>query len=326
MRQADGVSDAERALAKLTVRLKVTGTRDDGYHLLDAEMVTLDLADELTFSTGDSLTVDGPASAGVPAGDGNLVRRALRAIGRTAAVHLHKNIPAEGGLGGGSADAAAVLRWAGCTDLTVAASLGADVPFCIVGGRARVRGIGEQIEPLPFLARSFTLCTPPFGVSTVAVFRAWDDLGGPVAQGPNDLEAAAMAVEPRLAEWRDRLAEATGAVPVLAGSGSTWFVEGAYEGLAAALAPATVVVTRTDRPSQATGGRWRRASPSGGLLVAALEPRALQHLLVLLLPHALPALLDQRTHKAFEASRATGRRESRPGGSSSQESSTSNSS
>ena len=74
----------------------------------------------------------------------------------------------------------------------------------------------------------FTLLTPPFGCSTPAVYRAWDDLGGPTATGPNDLEPAALVVEPRLARWRDQLGDATGAAPVLAGSGSTWFVEGSF--------------------------------------------------------------------------------------------------
>lgn len=218
------------APAKLTVSLRVTGVRDDGYHLIDAEMVSLDLADELTFHEGDGLEIVGASGLAIPADDDNLVRRALRAVGRRAQVRLVKRIPAGAGLGGGSADAAAVLRWAGCDDLAVAASLGADVPFCLRGGRARVTGIGDVLQPLPVVERAFTLLTPPFGVSTPAVYRAWDDLGGPRAEGPNDLEGAALAVEPRLAEWRDRLGEATGKAPVLAGSGSTWFVEGAYAG------------------------------------------------------------------------------------------------
>ena len=218
------------APAKLTLSLRVTGVRDDGYHLLDAEMVTLDLADELEFSEGDGLDVVGATGLDVPADDGNLVRRALAAVGRNAHVRLTKRIPAGAGLGGGSADAAAVLRWAGCTDVAVAASLGADVPFCLVGGRARVTGIGDGIEPLEPAARVFTLLTPPFGVATAAVYRAWDELGGPRADGPNDLEPAALLVEPRLAAYRDRLAEATGLAPVLAGSGSTWFVEGDFPG------------------------------------------------------------------------------------------------
>ncbi|MEN3273197.1 MAG: 4-diphosphocytidyl-2-C-methyl-D-erythritol kinase [Actinomycetota bacterium] len=219
-----------RAPAKLTLSLRVTGVRADGFHELDAEMVTIDLADELEFAGGDGLTIVGGAGLPVTDGDDNLVHRALRAVGRTAHVTLTKRIPAGGGLGGGSADAAAVLRWAGCDDLAIAASLGADVPFCVAGGRARVTGIGDVLEPLPRVDRTFTLLTPPFGVPTPAVYRAWDELGGPAADGPNDLEPAALDVEPRLGEWRDRLAKATGAEPVLAGSGSTWFVEGAFPG------------------------------------------------------------------------------------------------
>ena len=226
-----------RALAKLTLSLRVTGVRDDGYHLIDAEMTTLDLADTLTFDDeGDRLEVHG---AELPPDD--LVTRALRAVDRRAGVVVDKRIPLGGGLGGGSADAAAVLRWADCTDVRVALGLGADVPFCVVGGRARVRGVGDVVEPLPFLEATYTLLTPPFGVPTPAVYRAWDELGGPRAEGPNDLEPAALRVEPRLARWRDRLGDATGRVPTLAGSGSTWFVEGAFG------VPGSVV-TRTDRP------------------------------------------------------------------------------
>ncbi len=216
----------QRALAKLTLSLRVTGVRSDGYHLLDAEMVTLQLSDMLSFGPGDGLEVVGDAR--LSAGEGNLVRRALRAVGRTAYVRLEKRIPLGAGLGGGSADAAAVLRWAGCRDLSVAATLGSDVPFCVVGGRARVRGAGEVVDSLPFESRTFTLLTAPFQIATPAVYRAWDALGGPRASGANDLEPAALRVEPRLAEWRDRLGEATGRTPVLAGSGGTWFVEGAF--------------------------------------------------------------------------------------------------
>jgi 4-diphosphocytidyl-2-C-methyl-D-erythritol kinase len=230
-------------LAKLTLSLRVTGVRDDGYHLLDAEMVTIDLADALTFSEGDGFEVEGGGASGTTAASAfDLIPRALEAVGRTAHVRLEKRIPVGAGLGGGSADAAAVLRWAGCDDVMLAASLGADVPFCLVGGRARVTGVGEVVEPLSLEPRVFTLLTPPFGVDTAAVYRRWDEMGGPAADGPNDLEPAALAVEPRLAEWRDRLGDATGETPRLAGTGSTWFVEGAFPDVAGA------VVTRTDRP------------------------------------------------------------------------------
>jgi 4-diphosphocytidyl-2-C-methyl-D-erythritol kinase len=233
------------ALAKLTLSLRIVGVRQDGFHLLDAEMVTVDLADRLEFRPGDGLEVVGGSGLVIPDGPDNLVRRALKMVGRHAHVRLVKQIPAGAGLGGGSADAAAVLRWAGCRDLAVAARLGGDVPFCLVGGRARVTGMGEVVSPLPFEAvagRPFTLLTPPFGVSTAAVYRQWDRLGGPRVDGPNDLEPAALLVEPRLAEWRDRLSEATGCRPILAGSGSTWFVEGAYPG-------DDRVVVRVDEPT-----------------------------------------------------------------------------
>jgi 4-diphosphocytidyl-2-C-methyl-D-erythritol kinase len=221
------------APAKLTRWLRVVGVRDDGYHLIDAEMVTLDLA--------DSLVIDPAGRNQLPAD--NLVSRALAAVGRDAEVVLTKRIPMGAGLGGGSADAAAVLRWAGCSDLAVAAALGADVPFCVVGGRARVTGIGEVVEPLPFEALTFTLLTPPVHVSTPEVYAAWDSSAAS-ADGPNDLEPAALAVAPVLARYRDALAAFAGQTPVLAGSGGTWFVEGAFPG---AVEGVPLVVTATTR-------------------------------------------------------------------------------
>ncbi len=226
------------APAKLTLSLRVTGTRDDGYHLIDAEMVSLDLHDTLEISDGRGLEIIGAQGEGaVEPDDDNLVRKALRLCGREAHVRLRKRIPAGAGLGGGSADAAAVLRWAGYTDLAGAASIGADVAFCLRGGRARVRGIGEVVEPLPHAEQTFTLLTPPVFCSTPAVYAAWDRLGGPRGDHGNDLEPAALEVAPELARWRDELGDASGQRPRLAGSGSTWFVEGAVPG------PGRVVTT-----------------------------------------------------------------------------------
>jgi 4-diphosphocytidyl-2-C-methyl-D-erythritol kinase len=216
------------APAKLTVSLSVTGVRTDGYHELDAEMVTLSLADELVFEDGGAgLTVEAEEwmrATALPSAPDNLVTRALAASGRTAAVRLTKRIPVGAGLGGGSADAAAVLRWAGEKDLEVASRLGADVPFCVRGGRARVQGIGERVTALAFEAREYLLVLPPFGVDTAAAYVAWD--ANPSHEGRNHLAAAALSAEPRLARWRDALGDLTGREPHLAGSGSTWFVEG----------------------------------------------------------------------------------------------------
>lgn len=244
------------AHAKLTLDLRVTSVRDDGFHLIDAEMVTLDLADTVVVSPCEgesSLVVDGPYAAGIGTDGDNLVLRALALAGKRAHVHLTKNIPHGGGLGGGSADAAAVLRWAGFDDMNAASRLGADIPFCMVGGRARVRGIGEVVEPLAHVDLDITLVIPPFGVSTPLVYKTWDAIGGPrhagSPQGTNDLEPAALVAEPRLLRVRDRITDAAGVAPLLAGSGSTWFLRGHYEWLAEALPESTVVLTRTVDPN-----------------------------------------------------------------------------
>jgi 4-diphosphocytidyl-2-C-methyl-D-erythritol kinase len=229
-----GSTTTETAPAKLTLSLRVTGVRADGIHELDAEMVTIDLADSLTFGEGSGLTIiDGVVGELGLADltDDNLVERALVSVGRTAAVRLAKRIPVGAGLGGGSADAAAVLRWAGIRDMDLASKLGSDVPFCVMGGRARVTGVGENVEPLPFEDRRFVLLLPPIAVDTGAVYRAWDYLkrshgSSGCPESTNDLEEAAVAVAPQLRYWRETFASITGRRPRLAGSGSTWFVEG----------------------------------------------------------------------------------------------------
>jgi len=219
------------APAKLTRSLAVTGVRADGYHELRSEMVSLSLSDELTFTEGGqglTLEAEPGTRAELLAGDEgrNLITRALSAVGRRAAVRVVKRIPLGGGLGGGSTDAAAVLRWAGCTDPGIARSLGSDVPFSVLGGRALVEGTGEKVTPLPFEALEFLLLIPPFGVDTALVYAAWDELGQAEAvDGVNALTEAALLVEPRLVRWRDALRDLTGRQPTLAGSGSTWFVE-----------------------------------------------------------------------------------------------------
>ncbi|MGB0112735.1 MAG: 4-(cytidine 5'-diphospho)-2-C-methyl-D-erythritol kinase [Ilumatobacteraceae bacterium] len=223
-----------RAHAKLTLSLRVTGVRNDGFHLIDAEMVSLDLHDVLTIDPNRTgLSAIGPFSDGIALDESNLVTRALRLAEATAHVELDKQIPHGGGLGGGSSDAATILRWAGIDtsteSLTRVAHLGADIAFCLVGGRARVRGIGEIVEPLPHVDRTVTLIIPPMSVSTPAVYRAWDTLGGPTADGPNDLEPAALTAAPELRRWRDAIGERIGRPPTLAGSGATWFAVGEHQ-------------------------------------------------------------------------------------------------
>lgn len=240
------------APAKLTTSLRVLGLREDGYHLLDAMMTSLDLADEIELSEVDVAGEDGstleiedkiawsglPGTAPPDAGQllsatpgSNLVERALAICGRRARCLLTKHIPPGAGLGGGSSDAAAILRWAGVQDLEVAVRLGADVPFSVVGGTARVRGIGELVEPVAESGESsaFLLVTPRLHVSTPAVYAAWDELSEAerVGENGNDLEKAALTAYPGLRWWRDLLGANSGVRPRMAGSGGTWFVEGA---------------------------------------------------------------------------------------------------
>jgi 4-diphosphocytidyl-2-C-methyl-D-erythritol kinase len=221
--------------------LRIVGRRPNGYHLLTAEMVTVDLCDELEFSGGDGFEVVDAVDWVEPSlvsashlavrfspagGAPNLVKLALAVAGTPASVRLTKRIPTGAGLGGGSADAAAVLRWAGISGAAVAARLGADVPFCLIGGRALVSGIGEIVEPLADQPADFLLVSPRLQVSTSAVYAAWDSLDGPVGELDNDLEPAALVVEPRLEWWRDLIADVSGRRPRLAGSGGTWWLEG----------------------------------------------------------------------------------------------------
>jgi len=250
------------AHAKLTWSLHVTGVRPDGLHLLDAEMVTLDLADAIELGEAGAdetprrvVRAEPPAAARDAAlGDDDLVVRALRLVGRRAHVSLVKRIPIGAGLGGGSADAAAVLRWAGELDPQVALSLGADVPFCVRGGRAAVRGVGEVVQPLPPVLRTVTLALAPFGVDTAACYRVFDALAPASRQHPrNDLTAAAELVAPQLRPVRTMLESRTGATFVLAGSGSTLYCEGDPLGLGpggtevveADVGPVRLLVART---------------------------------------------------------------------------------
>lgn len=230
------------APAKLTLSLRITGVRSDGYHLIDAEMTTLDFGDWLEITSADAgvhmLTTAATVTEHVASCD-NLITKALTLASRKAGVKVYKNIPFGSGLGGGSTNAAALLRWAGFTDVESSASIGADVAFCLVGGRARVKGIGELVESVPYSYEHFTLLTPPISCSTPAVYQAWDELGGPEGANGNDLEPAALHVFPELERWRDELGNATGVIPRLAGSGSTWFVPGMYPGFGY-----TVVATR----------------------------------------------------------------------------------
>lgn len=253
------------AYAKLTLSLRVLGARPDGYHELEALTVSVsEPHDSVVVACRDDipgvdLTVTGAdAGADVPRDASNLAVRAARLLRPEGgvAIALHKGIPPGGGLGGASSDAAAVmrgLRALGATDvgddalLALGASIGSDVPFCLRGGAAWMRGRGERIDPARVDPLVVLVATPPFGLSTPAVYRAWDDLGGPrsarVVPAPdslaplleelvNDLEPAAERVEPRWRDYRERLEALVGRPALLAGSGSSCAV--LYDDLAEA--------------------------------------------------------------------------------------------
>jgi len=240
---------ALEAPAKLTLSLRVTGVRDDGYHTIDAEMVALSLTDIVRITPSDttSISVSGPFADGVPTDESNLVHKALNLVKQSASVAIEKNIPHGGGLGGGSTDAAAILRWANFTDPVEASRLGADVAFSLFGGRAHVSGIGEIIEPLSFTEMPLTLFVPPVHVSTPLVYKTWDQLGGPRGVAENDLEPAALAAVPELAIWRQQIQDSFGIRPHLAGSGATWFAHG-HLTPQSETPPGLVVVHTTTRP------------------------------------------------------------------------------
>lgn len=225
------------AFPKLTLSLEVLGRRADGYHELDGLVVSVNEPhDELVLRPADavSISVHGPHAAGVPVDDTNLAVRAAREAGASVAIELYKGIPPGAGLGGGSADAAAVLIGVDAPDpVLIAEGLGADVPFCLSGGAMRMRGVGDVLEPVELPELWFVIATPPFGCSTAEVYRAHDemtymDLRRVSISGlpdlTNELEAAAHKVEPRLAAFRDAVEHAGGSTAMLAGSGSSYFM------------------------------------------------------------------------------------------------------
>jgi 4-diphosphocytidyl-2-C-methyl-D-erythritol kinase len=249
------------AYAKLTLSLHVEQRRDDGFH--DIETLAVSISDPhdvieavaVPHPGGVTFEMDGEID-GVAAGSENLAARAadellLRAgrSGHGVQLSLRKKIPAGGGLGGGSADAAATLVAvrrllevdvddAGLRE--IGAVVGSDVPFCLQGGAAWMRGRGEMLEPVDLpTGVAFLVALPPFRLSTAAVYAMWDELGGPhserIVPAPsaiagvaehlrNDLEVAADVVEPRLVDFRAALEEAAGAPAIMAGSGSAYVV------------------------------------------------------------------------------------------------------
>lgn len=262
------------APAKVNLYLHVTGQRDDGYHLLDSLVVFAGIGDTLTIAPADdlSLVVDGPFAAKVPAGRDNLAFKAADALARVArvragaAIRLTKRLPPAAGIGGGSADAAAVLRalkrlWGVDIDndafARLALSLGADVPVCRFGRAAFMGGIGEKLGAAPALPPvSLVLVNPNRPLATKDVFRARDQpfsapgrftappadasaLAALLRERKNDLEAPAIRLMPAVGEVLAVLSRQPGCLLArMSGSGATCFGLFADDGAAGEAAAA----------------------------------------------------------------------------------------
>lgn len=257
-----------KARAKINWTLDILGRREDGYHRMDMLMSTVELSDELSLEPSDTLTLQVTGSAGLSDAD-NLVLKAARALqeetGCTlgAAFRLTKHAPIGAGMGGGSADAAAALwglnrLWQLGLDETalesIALRVGADVPFLLKGGFARVGGIGEAIVPLPPPAAiPLVLVQPCQALSTREVFTAFDrlahvahpdtdaaqqallrgDLHTLAHVAGNVLQQAGEAKRPQIAEAVAALEACGAAFAQMTGSGSAVF--GAFTQPSAAL-------------------------------------------------------------------------------------------
>ena len=251
----------ELARAKLNLDLLVTGRTPTGYHELDSIVVFASFADRLTFTPADGLCLrlEGPFAAGLGGDEcDNLVLRAARrlaeAAGREPAVRitLEKNLPVASGIGGGSADAAATLRglarwfaldWPVGALLELGLELGADVPVCVHGKPARLRGIGERLDPIRGLPElPLVLVNPGVPVATSAVFEALElpalAFRRPVlpahpalgrfavwlAQSRNELEPAAIGLAPVIGRVLERLRAIEDCLLArMSGSGATCF-------------------------------------------------------------------------------------------------------
>ena len=199
-----------KAYAKINLGLDVLRRRPDGYHEVKMIMQTVDLYDDLEFTklAEDEIRIFTDKEE-LPADQGNLIWRAaarmkeLYQISEGVSVKLTKRIPIAAGMAGGSADAAAVL--VGLNELygarlsmselcALGASIGADVPFALMGGTCRVQGLGDVLKPLPPLPECwFTVVMPDYGVSTPEAFAAYDRVGSSVHPDCAAQEAAIRA-------------------------------------------------------------------------------------------------------------------------------------
>ena len=241
---------SERARAKINLTLHVGRVIKDpsdpfyGYHPLDSLVVFADIGDEIEMAEAENtaLSIEGPFAKGLTAQDDNLILRALSAAkAKPHKITLQKHLPVSAGIGGGSANAAAILRLCGVDDLQTAVSLGADVPVCLHSKTAHMTGIGEDVTLMPDMEQLHALLiNPRVAVSTGAIFKAFDeapdiretprpmktsgDLLARALDGRNDLQAIAMAQAPVIGDVLRMLASQNGCqLARMSGSGATCF-------------------------------------------------------------------------------------------------------
>ena len=240
----------EQARAKINLTLHVGRVIKDpsdpyyGYHPLDSLVVFADIGDELEIFDAEktTLSIDGPFGMGLTAEGDNLILRALKAANASPqSVTLEKHLPVSAGIGGGSANAAAILRMCDIDDVGMAVSLGADVPVCLRSETAHMTGIGEDVTLIPDMGQLHALLVNPrVAVSTGAIFKAFDaspdvretprpmrangDLLSRALDGRNDLEPIAMAQAPVIGDVLRMLASQNGCqLARMSGSGATCF-------------------------------------------------------------------------------------------------------
>ncbi|MEW2913039.1 4-(cytidine 5'-diphospho)-2-C-methyl-D-erythritol kinase [Leisingera sp. JC11] len=236
------------APAKINLTLHVTGRREDGYHLLDSLVAFADAGDRLALEPGAglSLEVSGLFAEGVPADARNLVWQAAEGAGWTGRISLNKQLPHGAGIGGGSSDAAAVLRALAGQGAVIAEglplSLGADVPVCMAARAARMQGIGERVTPVELPELHALLVNPGVHVPTGPVFSALasrdnppmpqdilsftsgEDCAAWLAEQRNDLEAPAITVAPGIARVLSDLRNSRQSLLArMSGSGATCY-------------------------------------------------------------------------------------------------------
>ena len=241
------------AYAKLNLSLDITGKRTDGYHLLDTIMQSINLCDTITITKADDIRVS-MDKKGVDEKNNTAYKAAVSFAAQTgipgAHIHIIKRIPAMAGLGGASADAAAVLIGLNALYSTglsadmlagIGVKIGADVPFSLIGGLTRAQGIGEELRVLyPAALMHYTLIKPHTGVSTAQAFARYQksnpvrmasveyavlkgDIDLFVRNARNVLDLAALSISPEMLRAGEALMAAGAPCALMSGSGSTLF-------------------------------------------------------------------------------------------------------